>query len=306
MRIDWATVGKIVKRVYDDIKAQGTDLFEGLTSIGIDETSYRKGHKYMTVVVNHNTGALVWAAKGHGKEVLRDFFETIGKERCAKIHFVTADGARWISDCVSAYCENAKRCIDPFHVVQWTTNALDEVRRSVWKQTRQEVAAIRKVRKPGRPKSSDKPPRNKAEEVKGARYALLKNPENLTQSQEVIIEMLAKENPMLYRAYLIKERLRLIFKLPLPEAATELNAWIKWAQHCRIPQFVELQQKIKRHRAAILASIDYGLSNARIEAVNNKIKLTIRMGYGFRNMENMTAMVMLRCSKLNVILPGRA
>jgi transposase len=69
---------------------------------------------------------------------------------------------------------------------------------------------------------------------------------------------------------------------------------------------VELQKKISRHTDAILSTIKYGLSNARIEAINNKIKLTVRMGYGFRNIDNLIAIVMLRCSGINLTLPGRA
>jgi len=89
------------------------------------------------------------------------------------------------------------------------------------------------------------------------------------------------------------------------EAVIELDAWMKWAQRCRIKEFVELRKKIKRHKAAILASIKYGLTNARVEAVNNKIKVTIRMGYGFRNIDNLIALVRLRCSDYNITLPGR-
>ena len=86
----------------------------------------------------------------------------------------------------------------------------------------------------------------------------------------------------------------------------ELKEWIAWARRCRIPQFVELQKKITRHTDAILSTIKHGLSNARIEAINNKIKLTVRMGYGFRNIDNLIATVMLRCSGINLALPGRA
>jgi transposase len=117
--------------------------------------------------------------------------------------------------------------------------------------------------------------------------------------------MIAKSDPRLYRAYLLKEKLRLTFRLPIEEAMEELEAWIKWAQHCRLPIFVELQRKIRRHMDAILATIRNELSNARIEAVNNKTKLTVRMGYGFRNIDNLIALIMLRCGKLGVVLPGR-
>jgi transposase len=306
MRISWNTVGSIVKRVHDDIKKDAPDMFDGLVSIGIDETSYKKGHKYMTVIVNHVTGKLIWAAKGHGKTVLSEFFEGLTEKQRASIKHVTADGAGWIADCVKEYCPNAERCIDPFHVVQWATDALDEVRRDAWRDARKEVSKGPK-RKVGRPKKGEGPPlKDKAAEVKGSRYALLKNPESLTGNQAATVEMIAISNPKLYRAYLLKEKLRLLFKLSADEAAEEIKAWINWARRCRIPQFVELQKKIRRHIKAILSSIMNGLSNARVEAINNKIKLTIRMGYGFRNIENLIALVMLRCSNVELTLPGRA
>jgi transposase len=95
------------------------------------------------------------------------------------------------------------------------------------------------------------------------------------------MEMLIKSDKRLYRAYLLKEGLRLVFRYSYAEAIKELDRWLKWAQRCRIKEFVQLGRKIRRHKAAILASIKNGLTNARIEAINNKIKVTIRMGYGF-------------------------
>jgi len=305
MRIAWETTGAIAKRVYDDAKMAAQDPFESLERIGIDETSYKKGQKYMTVVVDHDTGALIWAAKGHGKKVLDSFFQAMTEEQRSSIKFATGDGAGWITDCVEQWCPNAERCIDPFHVVQWATEALDEIRRGAWRDAKNQEPA-RAKRSKGRPKKGEEKTQSKASAVKGARYALLKNPENRTPMQDAQLELVVKSNPMLYRAYLLKEMLRLVFKLPLDQAKEELGRWIKWAQRCRIPEFVELQRKIRRHMDAILAAIGNGLSNARIEAVNNKIKVTVRMGYGFRNIDNMIALLMLRCSKLDIALPGRA
>jgi transposase len=306
-RIAWNTVGPIVKRVHDDIKENRGSLFDGLVCIGIDETSYKKGHKYMTVIVDHQTGKLIWAAKGHGKTVLDQFFALLTKEQRAGILHVTADGARWIAESVAEWCPNAERSIDTFHVIQWATEALDEVRRGVWREAQKTSKANKKKRGRGRPKKGDEPAKtDPAKEVKGARYPLVKNPENLSEAQQATIDLIAQSNPMLYRAYLLKEKLRLVFKHPLEDAMDELSDWIQWARRCRIPQFVELQKKICRHTDAILSTIKHGLSNARIEAVNNKIKLTIRMGYGFRNIENLIALVMLRCSGVNLPLPGRA
>jgi transposase len=305
MRIAWHTVGEIAGRVYDELKGNEPDIFNGLVRIGIDETSYKKGQKYMTVIVNHDTGALIWAAKGIGRKVLDGFFETLTPAQRESIRFVTADGAQWIRDCVARYCPKAERCIDPFHVVQWATDALDEVRKGVWRDARK-AEPPKPKRGVGRPKKGTEDPPSQASSLKGARFALLKNPENLTDKQEAQLEMIATADPRLYRAYLLKERLRLIFKLTPETARQELDAWIKSAQRCRLPRFVELQRTIRRHYEAILAAINNGLSNARVEAINNKIKLTIRMGYGFRNIDNLIALIMLRCSKLPVILPGRA
>ena len=134
---------------------------------------------------------------------------------------------------------------------------------------------------------------------------MLKNPEKLTKNQQVAIENIIKTDKKLYRAYLLKECLRLIFKYSHDVAMVELERWLKWAQRCRIAEFVELGRKIKRHKLAILAAIKYGLTNARIEAINNKIKVTIRMGYGYRNIDNLISLVRLKCGENHVGLPGR-
>ena len=119
------------------------------------------------------------------------------------------------------------------------------------------------------------------------------------------MELLIRSNPRLYRAYLLKEGLRTVFRYSYEEALAELDRWLKWAQRCRINEFVELGRKIKRHKDAILSTINNGLTNARIEAINNKIKVTIRMGYGFRNIDNLIALVRLKCGGFVVNLPGR-
>jgi transposase len=139
-RIKWDTVGSIARRVQKALEMSKPSRFDDLEKIGIDETSYKKGHKYMTVVVDHNTGALIWARKGHGKEVLTGFFEELTEEQRAKIKLVSADGARWIADCIKDFCPNAERCIDPFHVVAWANDALDEVRKVAIRKAKQEVA----------------------------------------------------------------------------------------------------------------------------------------------------------------------
>ena len=141
--------------------------------------------------------------------------------------------------------------------------------------------------------------------MKNLRYVLLKNPENLSENQQAQLEFLTQANPRLYRAYLLKEGLRLALKVGADEIEYALNKWMGWAQRCRIPGFRELRLKIKRNFVAIVASAKHGLSNARMEATNNKIKLGIRTAFGFRNPDSLIAMVMLTCSDVQPRLPGR-
>lgn len=302
MRISWNTVGPIVSRVKQDLDFDPSRRFDDLVNIGVDETSYKKGQKYITVVVNHDTGKVIWIHEGHGKGVFSLFFKQLTDEQRASIRLVSGDGAKWIDACINEFCPEAERCIDPFHVVQWAMEALDKVRTTSWNEARKKVASQPK-RKAGRPTKDAPKPDTSAKDIKSSKFALGKAPEHLTENQHAKLELIAKMDNRLYRAYLLKEELRLVFHQDLEAGREQLEHFIKWAQHCRIPEFVELQRKIRRHYAAILATLEHRLSNARIEAVNNKIKLTIRMAYGFRNIDNMIDMIMLRCSDIEVQLP---
>jgi transposase len=246
------------------------------------------------VGAHHDRGRLVWAAPGRDKATLTSFFDALGDERCAQITHVSADGAHWISTVVEQRCENAVRCADPFHVVRWATDALDEVRRQAWNEARGAVTQRRAGRASGQAKA-----------LKGARYALWKNPENLTSRQQAKLAWVAKTDPRLHRAYLLKEGLRLVFQLPYDEAEEALDAWVGWARRCRIPAFVDLQRRIVKHRASILAAIEHGLSNGRIESVNTKIRLVTRIAFGFRSPEALIALAMLNLGGHRPALPGR-
>ncbi len=302
MRVAWRTVGSIISRVWADIEAVH-DRFAGLRRIGIDEISYKRGHKFLTVVVDHDTGRLVWAAPGRDRATLAAFFDALGPERCAAITHVSADGADWIQHVVDQRCPNAVRCADPFHIVRWATDALDAVRRDAWNTARRTPGGTT-----GRGRSHGRPQRvatGRAKSLKRARWALWKNPENLTSRQAAKLDWIAKNDPRLHRAYLLKEGLRLIFQLPASEAAAALETWIGWARRCRIPAFIELQRRIVKHRDSILAAIEHGLSNGRIESVNTKIRLITRIAFGFRSPDALIALAMLNLGGHRPILPDR-
>jgi len=305
MRIAWSTVGAIVARVSADIDAR-VDRFAGLKRIGIDEISYKRGHRYLTVVVDHDSRRLVWAAPGRSDATLDEFFGTLGPERCAEITHVSADGADWIARAVTKHCPDAVRCADPFHVVAWATDALDRVRGKVMAQARAQARSEPK-RPRGRPRK-DAPARPGSERVRElirARYALWKNPENLTDKQEAKLAWIAKTDPLLHRSYLLKEGLRTVFVLKGDAGKEALDHWISWARRCQIPEFVELQRRIVRHRDTIEASLTHGLSNALIESTNTKIRVLTRIAYGFHSAEPLIALAMLSLGGHTPDLPGR-
>ena len=304
MRIAWRTVGAIISRVWGETAA-GIDAFAGLRRIGIDEISYKRNHKYLTVVVDHDSGRLVWASPGRDRATLQRFFDALeasGSGRCAQITHVTADGADWIADVVGKRCPQAVRCADPFHVVGWATDALDAVRRDAWNQARRAGHTRSHGWGGGRSLTVATGP---ARMLKHARFALWKNPENLTDRQQVKLEWIAKTDPQLYRAYLLKEGLRTIFKLPAADAAEALDRWVAWARRCRIESFVRLQARIVHYRAEILAAIEHGLSNGLIESVNTKIRLITRVAFGFKSPNALIAFAMLNLGGHRPVLPGR-
>lgn len=180
----------------------------------------------------------------------------------------------------------------------WATDALDVERRRAWNQAT------------GRRRTDPVTGRHDmavgdAKAIKRSRYALWKNPENLTDRQQAKLTWIAKTDPTLYRAYLLKEGLRLVFQLKGDAGKEALDRWTSWARRCRIPAFVELQRRIVKHRAAIDATLDSGLSNGLIESTNTKIRLLTRIAFGFHGPEPLIALAILALGGRCPPLPGR-
>jgi transposase len=287
LRVTWRTVAAIITRVVADL-AGNTDRLDGLTKIGIDEIAHRKGHRYLTVVVDHSTGRLVWAAPGRDTATLLKFFDDLGPQRSALLTHVSADGAEWIHTAVTRRAPQAAICLDAFHVVSWATKALDEVRRGLWN----------KLRWQGK--------NGQAASLKGTRWALLKNMGDLTGEQKTTLASIAATNKGLYRAYLLKEQLRYVFETKGKEGRQLLAGWLAWAQRCQLPEFTKLAKTIEKYRPLILNTLDHGLSNARVEATNTHLRVLTRRSYGFHSPEALIAMAMLTRGGLCPDLPGRA
>jgi transposase len=185
-------------------------------------------------------------------------------------------------------CPRATLCLDPFHIVALASDALDQVRREVWNEARRAGDA------------------SGARWLKGARWALWKRPERLTDRQRAKLQTIEHVNRRLYRAYLLKEQLRIVFHEPDTAAAIALlDAWLAWARRCRIPSFVKLAKTIKEHHDGIVATLTHRLSNARIEAINTTLRLICRRAYGFHSADALIALAMLTVGGLRPSLPGR-
>jgi transposase len=286
LRITWRSVAAVITRVVAE-RAGQTDRLTGLRRIGVDEISCRKGHRYLLCVLDHDTGRLVWTAKGRDSATLRRFFDALGEDRSALLTHISADGAEWIHTVATERAPQAMLCLDAFHVVAWATVALDAVRRGTWNQLRPD----------------DKTDQAKA--LKNSRWALLKNPPDLTGDQRTTVATIAKTNHPLYRAYLLKEQLREVFALKGTPGKQLLAGWLSWATRSRLPEFVALATTIKRYLPLIHNTLEHGVSNALSEATNTHLRLLTRRAYGYHSADALIAMATLTRGGLCPPLPGR-
>lgn len=285
LRLSWRTVAAIVVRVVAE-RAGKTDLLEGLRRIGIDEISYRKGHRYLTVVVDHDTGRMVWAHEGRNKDTLELFFNKLGTQRCELLTHVSADGADWIHQVVAVKAANAVLCLDPFHVVMWAMKALDKVRtRTIAAQCAQGGETCKRDR--------------------NLMWAIRKNPADLSTGQRTTLADLENANAELYRAYLLKEQLRGIFRLKGAEGQVLLDGWIESARNCGIGEFEKLCRSIETYRVLIENTLAHNVTNARTEANNTHLRALTKRAYGYHTPEALIGVAMLTRGGLCPSLPGR-
>ena len=283
--IDWDTVGRICDRVVAD--ELDPHRLDGLFNIGVDEISWKKHHNYLTLVVNHTTNKVVWGAEGKNTKTLDGFFDELGEVRSGQIRAVSMDMGPAFRKSVLAHAEQATICFDPFHVVKVGTDALNTVRRDIWQQLRQ------------------LPDPDIARKFKGARWALLKNPEDLTARQAATLKVIRRHGGSLWRAYQRKEELRAIFAGGLTDEETGelLDRWCARVQRSRLQPFVKAGRTIRKHREGILAAIRLGLTNARLEGLNQRVRLIMRRAFGFHSAKAALALVMLSAGPVTLTLP---
>ena len=287
VRIDWDTAGRIIERVIET--GLDPERLDNLFVVGVDEVSWRKGHSYLTMVSNNATGKFVWGRHGKDTATLDCFFDELGPERSEAIEAISMDmGPAYDKSARKpGHATNAVICYDPFHVVQLATAALDKVRRQVWQELRQ------------------LPDKDAARRFKGTRWALLKNPGDLTDEQAVTLRKLKRKGGELWRAYALKEALRAVFAGDLSEAEVGmlLDRFCSKASRSGLKPFVTVAQTIRRRRAGILAAVRLGINNARHEGLNRRIRLIINRAYGFHSPNAALALIMITLGPIKHVLP---
>ena len=286
MRIGWRTVGNIVARVVAEKLPAGR--LDGLGLIGVAEVSYGADHKFLTCVANHESGGIVWATEGRNSASLQAFFDGLSDEQKASIRAVSIDMSAGYEKAIRAPegLPDAQVCFDPFHVVKLGGEAVDKVRREQYNQHGRSGTEAGKW-------------------IKGARYSLLKDTAKQTPKQLLKLAEVVTTNKPLYRAFLLYGELRYIYRLPYHEAVERLEAWLAWASRSRLKPFVKLARTIRKHKAGVLAAIELGLSNGRLEALNSKVRLISHRAYGFHSANALIAMIYLCCSGVQIALPHR-
>ena len=302
LRVSWEAVAKIVI----DVVAEAIDdtRLDELYRIGVDEVSYRKGHRFLTVVADHDRGgAVVWAAEGKDHRVLEAFYDELGEERLSRLEAISLDMGGAYKSATDNKAPHVTQCVDPFHLVKLANEAVDKAPRQAWNEERRIRPAP--PRPTGRPrKDAPPPPRNDTRWIKHTRWALLKDPDDLLDSQLAVLDELRRSRSVLYRCWQLREGIRDLYRLRRPaDAASHLDWWLAWACRCRIPAFVTFSKTVRANRGRILAAVELGLSNSKLEGLNSKIRLINHRGYGHHSAAALIAMIYLCCGGITVELP---
>jgi transposase len=277
LRCSWRTVTSVIGRLVNQ-HADDSQL-DGLRRIGVDEIGYRRRRKFLTIVADHDTGRVVWVGKGKDSAALTSFFDALGPERCAQLESVSMDMGRAYTAATAARLPDAKICLDPFHLVKWTGEALERIFRS---------HALNR----------------EAKQFRKDRYLLRAAGENLSPEESTELGRLRRSHEHIGRAYDLKEGLRGLFSDTKPEQARAyLDGWLAEANTSDLPAFVQLARRVSKHYDGIVNAVELGLSNSRLEGINGKIRLINARGYGHHSAEALAAMIQLNLGGIRLELP---
>jgi len=260
LALGWDTVKDIYKGHLERRLSRRT--LSAVRYIGVDEFAIRKGHRYMTVVMDLEEGAILYAAEGRDASALLPFLRRLKRSR-AKLRAVAIDMSPAYQNAVREVFPKVAIVHDAYHVVALANKAVDDTRRDLYRDLQ---AAERKL-------------------IKGSRFLLLRAGERLSPEPKERLAALMAVNDPLYTAYLLKEELRMFWAMGDEETAQAvIDLWLAEARASELPHFVRLAQTIEDHLAGLLAYFRHPISTGPLEGLNNKIKVLKRQAYGFRDM----------------------
>jgi transposase len=264
LNVSWDVVKDIQKR--DLSRRYAKPKLNHLRQIAIDEIAVAKGHRYLTIVLDLQSGAVVFVGNGKGGDALKPFWKRL--RRCqAEIEAVAIDMSPAYIDAISTFLPNAKIVFDHFHVIKLFNEKLSQLRRDLYREATDTLQ--KKV-------------------LKGTRWLLLKNPENLDDQldERRRLQDALSLNQSLATAYYLKEDLRQFWGQADKTIATAfLQGWIRRAASSGIKILQQLSKTIAAHRSGLLAYYDFRISTGPLEGTNNKIKTLKRQAFGFRDQE---------------------
>ena len=262
--ISWSTVKDIHKRHLD--KKYKTPSLKNLHKIAVDEISCGKGHKYLTIVLDLENGAVVFVGEGKGAEALEPFWARLGKRK-KKIQSVAVDMSPSYTKAVRENLPEATLVYDHFHVIKLYNEKLSEYRRLLYRET--EDADMKAL-------------------LKGTRWLLLKNRENLKEEKKEWerLEAALSANRPLLTAYYLKEELHRIWEQPDMSRGVEVfDEWVKMAEISGVGMLVRFAQTLRAHREGILNYYKSRITTAALEGTNTKIRVLQRRAYGYRDQD---------------------
>ena len=260
-------------------KARKADDPSSITQLGVDETSSRKGHKYVTLGVDMDAARVIHVCEGKGKDTLKHIQQRLESKGVAKeqITQLSMDLSPAFIAGAAASFPAAAITFDRFHVVKLLNEAMDTVR----KVERREHAAL-----------------------KGHKYTFLKNRENLSEKQEKSLAEMIELYPSLGTAYRLKVLFNDLWEMPNKAAATAfLTGWCNEVEEAKIPAFMAFAKTVKAHWSGIIHFVESRLTNGILEGINSKVQLAKRRARGYRNTNNFINMIYFLCGKMKFDYP---
>lgn len=273
-----STLSDALHRIITRVRAQ--HRIRGLVTLGIDEISYCKGHKYATIVYDLDRSCVVWVGKGKGRETIDQFFrEYLSDAQKERVQWASCDMSQTYIQAIKDHCPNATLVIDRFHLIKALNEAVDEVRKEEWRKL---GADERKA-------------------IKGLRWMLGMHARNRTKGDTRFLNALRNSNRRIHRAWVLKDEFDHFWSFSYPGAAEKfLKRWMTAALRSRIPSLRSFVGTLKNHFDNIITFIQRPLTNAVAEGINRIIKIVKNRASGFRGLESFADLIFLTVGDVDI------